>query len=131
MKKSCLFALLFSWMGTAGVSQTIDISTLSDYEKQMHRIGWCYQFWDFELDDDIPDLNMKKIHDIHSLLDGNGFMDRDQSGNRIEWRTRDDLKTQFIIGEITFTQSDADSCDQDMRKILAKEYIPNFSYMDK
>ena len=85
----------------------------------------------FELYNEIADLNMKKIHDIHSLLNGNGFMDRDQSGNRVKDRAKNDLKTQFIIGEITFTQSDADSCDQDMRKILAKEYIPNFSYMDK
>jgi hypothetical protein len=131
MKKSCLFALLFSCIGTVGNSQTVDISTLSDYEKQVHRIAWCDQFYRFELYNEIPDLNMKKIREIRLLLERNGFMDRDYSRKKVYGRTIDDLKTQFIIGEITFTQSDADSCDQDMRKILAKEYIPNFSYMDK
>ena len=129
MKKSLLFVFLLTFAGSPGMSQSVDISTLSDYEKQMHRSGWCYQFWSFELYDEIPDLNMKRISDILDLLQKNGFRNNDK--NRVWVRAKDDLRTQFILGEITFTQSDADSCDEDLRKILAKEYIPNFSYMEK
>ena len=140
MKKSCLFALLFSWMGTcltsvpmgtAGFSQTIDVSTLSDYEKKMHRIGYCNQLDTFALDGEVQGLNRRKVYAIWKLLNENGFRKKDKISREIERKIKNDLKTKMILEEISFTQTDVDMCENDLKAILKDEYIPNFSYMEK
>lgn len=129
MKKFCLFAILFSCIGTTGISQTVDVSKLSDYEKQMHRIGYCKQLDTFALKGDIQGLKRKKVFAVCSLLRTNNFMEGDK--NRIFYKIQNDLKKQMILEEISFTQTDVDMCENDLKAILKDEYIPNFSYMDK
>jgi hypothetical protein len=131
MKKSCLFALLFSCIGTMGVSQSIDVSTLSEYEKKIHRIGYCEQLDTFALDGDIQGLDPKKVYAIYNLLIANKFLDRDTRDRKIFRKIQNDMKKQMILEEISFTQTDVDMCENDLKAILKDEYIPNFSYMEK
>ena len=131
MKKSCLFVVLFSCIGTAGTSQTIDVSTLSDYEKKIHRIGYCEQLDTFALNGDIQGLKRKKVYDIYNLLSANNFMEGDERDGQILYKIQNDLKKRMILEEISFTQTDVDMCENDLKAILKDEYIPNFSYMEK
>ena len=126
MKKSCLFALLFSCIGTVGISQTVDISTLSDYEKQMHRIGFCIEIgYKAEGNDTL------EIFSIVNILRDNGFRSREKAGYKVEQKSKNDTKTKLILKEIVTTQQMLDECNEDLKAILEDEYIPNFSYMEK
>ena len=95
----------------------------------MHRIGYCEQLDTFALDGDIQGLKRKKVFAVYSLLSSNNFMEGDK--NRIFYKIQNDLKKQMILEEISFTQTDVDMCENDLKAILKDEYIPNFSYMDK
>ena len=129
MKKSLLFVFLLTFAVSPGMSQSVDISTLSDYEKQMHRIGYCEQLDTFIMESEVQGLNRRKVYAIWTLLDENGFRKKDS--RKIERKIKNDLKKQMILGEISFTQTDVDMCENDLKAILKDEYIPNFSYMEK
>jgi hypothetical protein len=133
MKKSCLFALLLSCIGTVGISQTVDVSTLSDYEKQVHRVGWCYQSHVLTMDHSELERFFDDFYtdtfEVHELLNRNGFFERDH--NNISRKARDDMQTKFLIGAIEYTNQYVDDCNADMVSILKEKYIPNFSYMEK
>lgn len=125
MKKSCLFALLFSCIGTVGISQTVDISTLSDYEKQVHRVGWCRVLVDAGFD---ASLKPSRVFELYMLIDSNGFL---ENADETYYKAKDDAKKKVLLGELAVTQSMLDSCDRDLASILKEKYIPNFSYMEK
>jgi hypothetical protein len=127
MKKSCLFALLFSFIGTAGNSQTIDMSTLSDYEKQVHRISWCNTVWmryPFDFDN-------KDVYNIIKLLGVQDFTSPNRDVNNIMHKAASDTQAKLILNEITVSQETFNECNEDLKAILKDEYIPNFSYMEK
>jgi hypothetical protein len=128
MKKFCLFALLFSCIGTVGTSQTIDVSTLSDYEKQHHRIGFCIEIGYKDGGNDTLE-----IFSIVNLMSDNGFRKpgKGKAGYQVERKSANDTKTKLILEEIVTTQQMLDECNEDLKAILKDEYIPNFSYMEK
>ena len=133
MRKIHIFVILFSWLGTAGISQTVDITTLSNYEKKVHRVGWCIQSlnltsFDNELDPFFMEL-FENTGEIHDLLKRNGFFKRDE--NNIHQKAQDDMQTKFLVGDVEYTNQYVDDCNADMLAILKEEYIPNFSYMEK
>ncbi len=119
------YFLVFLCLSTSIASaQTIDINTLSDYEKQVHRAAWCRT-----LVVGLPhstNFDKKKVLSIKVLLSSNGFFKKDT--NRVYRKTVNDLKKQIILGEISFSQNDIDDCEVDMKKLLSEEYVPNFIY---
>ena len=109
---------------TQTYAETNDVSQLSSYEKQMHRLGWCTAAWWNSGEHDTYEIG-----DIIMLLGRNGFEDNDV--NRIRHKAIDDLKAELIIGSRVLTQKDFDNCFKDLKDMLSNHYIPNFSYMER
>jgi len=126
MKKSWLFALLFSCIGTTGISQTVDVSTLSDYEKSIHRLGWCYQ-----AAREVRGLDRKSINKITDILFERKYISVRLDPNSVFLKAGTDVEAQILIGELTITQQDLNDCDKDLKAILKGNYVPYFSYMYK
>ena len=126
MKK--LFFLFALVIGTSASSETVDISTLSDYEKKVHRITWCYVMAEAMLFSRVPDHGYQLSLDVYGLLGDNNFFVKDEEENRVIYRARSDLETEIILGK-TFTKQETDACNSDAKAILKDEYVPNFSYM--
>ena len=115
------------------MSQTVDVSTLSEYEKKVHRVGWCIQSLNLtSFNNDLDPFFMglfENTGEIHDLLKRNGFFERDQ--NNIHQKSQDDMQVKFLSGEVDYTNQYVDDCNADMLAILKEEYIPNFFYMGK
>ena len=117
--------LLFILTPLIGNTQTVDLSTLSDNEKGLHRWGWCVAIW---LESPF-DLNSRKIGAIDRLLEKSGVNSRSKDPRNIYRKSKDDAEKQLILGEILVNQTLLDECDRDMKLILKEKYIPHFSYM--
>ena len=133
MRNLRVLVILFSCLGTIGMSQTVDVSTLSEYEKKVHRVDWCIQSLNLtSFDNDLDPFFMglfENTGEIHDLLKRNGFFERDQ--NNIHQKSQDDMQVKFLSGEVDYTNQYVDDCNADMLAILKEEYIPNFSYIGK
>lgn len=129
MKLITLFSFFAISAATSATSESIDVSTLSEYEKQVHRIAYCEQLDTFIMDKDLPNLKRESdIFEIYSLLSSNNFFEKD--ARRIRFKISNDLKTKMILEEFSSSQSDVNSCLNDLKSILKKEYVSNFLYMD-
>ena len=133
MRNLHMLVIMFSCLGTTGISQTVDVSTLSEYEKKVHRVGWYIQSLNLtSFDNDLDPFFMglfENTGEIHDLLKRNGFFERDQ--NNIHQKAQDDMQVKFLSGDVDYTNQYVDECNADMLAILKEEYVPNFSYMGK
>ena len=133
MRNLHMLVIMFSCLGTTGISHTVDVSTLSEYEKKVHRVGWCIQSLNLtSFDNDLDPFFMglfENTGEIHDLLKRNGFFERDQ--NNIHQKAQDDMQVKFLSGDVDYTNQYVDECNADMLAILKEEYVPNFSYMGK
>ena len=131
-------------LASTGWSETIDVTTLNDYEKQVHRAVWCRMFEDFRYDNWVSGKKTFENFDFESdrtkhyetnnfyeLLKGNNFFHKDWNDRQIKQKLEADMEKQLIFGEISFSLSDIDDCHADMKALLKKEYIHNFSYLEK
>lgn len=122
-------ALLFGVLvASQAQSQTLDIGTLSLYERAVHRYGWCSEAYYAEGKNNQPDLYTYRIGDIINLLRVNGFTNADDGG--VGFKAREDLQAQLIIGGKILSQEDLDACFEDLKNMLAENYVPNFKYME-
>jgi len=126
MKCTNLFAVFLLVTTTSAMSQTVDVSTLNDYELKHHRIGFC-----IEIGHKSGVNDTLEIFSIVNLMFDNGFRDGEKAGYEIERKSANDTKTKLILNEIVTTQEMLNECNKDLKAILKDEYIPNFSYMDK
>lgn len=126
MKKLALFLSVLA--ASSAMSETLDIKMLSPYEQELHRYGWCGAAWVAEGSNDQPDLETYQIGTITRLLSSNGFEDADDG--YVSLKAGDDLQAQLIIGSKILSQEDLDECFEDLKAILAENYVPNFEYME-
>jgi len=125
--KKILFVLVML-LSSNSHAQTIDVSQLNKIDQQIHRVVYCYEIerWNqWELN---SRFETGPIHEITTLLENNGFIKR---RNPVRRKAQDDTKAKLILREIKLTQEVFNSCIKDLKKILKKEYVPNFSYMDQ
>ena len=124
--------ILFAWgifLSSYSQAQTIDVSQLNEVDKQKHRLAYCsaLERWNqWELD---FLFDAGPIFDIMTLLDDSGFVKR--VGDPFMNKAENDTKAKLILGEIKLNQIVFNNCINDLKKILKKEYVPNFSYMEK
>lgn len=104
-------------------AKTIDVSELSDYEKMVHRISWCY--W-FVRGQSIRDDRI--IHKVYHLLYDNDFFEEDRNGQNVRGKAKNDIQAERLFGRI-MTREEWLQCEKDSKAILKKEYIPNFTYL--
>ena len=125
MKK--LFIVLGILVANSAQAQTVDVSTLSEIDQQKHRVGYCYGItsWNInELDFEYEDY---KILDIYNLMRSNKFISVSDNHSK----AKEDVKAMLIVGDLELNQTMFDECNEDMKAILKKTYVPNFSYMQK
>jgi hypothetical protein len=120
--------LLGFFVASPALSETLDVSTLSPYEQNVHRFGWCSQAWRDEGMNNQPNLETYQIGDIVLLLSSNGFTDADNE--YLSGKAGDDLQAQLITGSKILNQKDLDACFEDLKNILTENYVPNFKYME-
>ena len=126
MKKSIL--ILGILLSSNSQAQTIDVSQLNEIDRQIHRVAYCRQLVSWNIDR----LNFKFDHDLimdmTELLRESGLFGYK---NTVFKKTQNDTRAKLILGEIKLSQRDFSECTGDLKKILKKEYVPNFSYMEK
>ena len=118
-------------VASQALSQTLDIGTLSPYKQTMHRYGWCTQAYMSAVTSNQPGqpgLLHYEIGTIKQLLDSNGFTDGDK--DRVHRKAANDLEVQLILGSKRLNQEDLDACFEDLKNILAENYVPNFKYLE-
>lgn len=122
-------------LGSSAAAQT-DISTLSEKDQELHRWGFCrsvdqYAFnINSDLDFDSPE--MLERHDISAIDELLLRNDRSREENDPEQtykKARFDTDALLLSEQLVVDQSILDSCSEDMKKILAKTYVPNFKYL--
>ena len=113
-------------------AQTVDVTTLSLHNQQVHRVAFCRIIATMGIDES-KNKNLKrgKVFDIYMLLDSNGFMKREQNSSSTFYDATDDTKTKLVLEEIEVTQEMINKCEIDLKDILREKYIPNFAYMEK
>ena len=126
--------LLFISTPLIGNTQTVDVSTLSDHEKKLHRWGWCMQINDSKyFDYETWDMDMKelgwKINDVFTLLRWNGAKGDDP--NQIYMKVQQDVMKQQLLDEINVTELMLRKCLEDAKQMLRDDYIPYFSYLSE
>ena len=115
--------------GTFAQAESIDVSELSEYEKKVHRLAWCYEMGRSMLYDEVPKFDYQLSNDVFFLMSGNGFFKQDSDGSRrVLKKTRADLKTEVILGK-TFTAEETADCNRDAKAILKNDSVPNFKYL--
>ena len=125
MVKNSSVLILSCLLADGLAAETIDISTLSEYELKVHRMGWCYGT--MKHTDYTVSMNDKgKLHNAQTLIKNNGFLQNDTK--RIFYRASEDVSVEGLLGR-TFSKDDYNECYQDMINILRDDYVPNFSYM--
>jgi hypothetical protein len=114
-------------------AQTVDVTTLSLHNQQVHRIAFCRIIATNGIREskNRQNLDRKKVFDIYMLLDNNGFMKREQNSQTIFFDATSDTETKVLLEEIDVTQEMIDKCEADLKNILREKYVPNFSYMEK
>ena len=123
MKKLLLALGFFS--ATSASAQSTDVSTLSEYDQQMHRAGFCWQLASWNISSLNFQFDNARIYEVHNLLVSNGFI----LYTGVFTKSAADLETKLILDELELTQTMFDECNQDMKAMLKQEYVPNFSYM--
>lgn len=123
MKK--LFLALAFFTATSASAQSTDVSTLSEYDQQMHRAGFCWQLASWNINETNFQFDNARIYDVHNLLVSNGFI----LYTGVFTKSAADLEAKLILDELELTQTMFDECNQDMKAMLKQEYVPNFSYM--
>lgn len=123
MKKFLLALGFFS--ATSASAQSTDVSTLSEYDQQMHRAGFCWQLASWNINSLNFQFDIARIYDVHNLLVSNGFI----LYTGVFTKSASDLEAKLILDELELTQTMFDECNQDMKAMLKQEYVPNFSYM--
>lgn len=113
------------FLATNVTSKTIDVATLSEYEQEVHRLGFCWAILNEVVFKDPWDT--KDIAKIGGLLMDNGFREKDT--NKIWAKSEADTQTKLVLDELIVVQEMLDKCNEDMKAILAKRYVPNFTYM--
>jgi hypothetical protein len=125
MKLVTLFCFFAISAATSAMSEGVDVSSLSDYEKKVHRIGWCQVV----AGERLFDFDTKDILEVVILLSDQGFLSNSRDVNRIREKISADAKASFILKELSVTQKILNECNYDLQLILKDEYVPNFSYM--
>lgn len=102
------------------LAQSVDVTTLSADDQARHRIGYCGVFgsealFDFEISD---------LLSLQVLL-GEFYWENENLAKGV----RSDTEAAFLLGEKSVTQEELDVCTEDLRDILRKQYVPNYSYM--
>jgi len=122
--KQILFALGF-FVATSASAQTLDVSTLSEYDQQMHRAGFCWKLNSWNINEIDFKFDGLRILDVHTLLERNGFV----KYGGVFSASASDLEAKLILDEVELNQAMFDECNKDMVAMLKEEYVPNFSYM--
>ena len=125
MKLITLFSFFVISAATSAMSESIDVSNLSDYEKKIHRWGWCVS----AAREANGGLDGKDIFKISNIMDDRNYNSSELDPNRVYRKARTDVAAQVLIGELKIVQDDLDKCNQDLIAILKDEYVPYFSYM--
>lgn len=125
MKLITLFSFFAISAATSATSESMDVSNLSDYEKKVHRLGWC----GVVAGERLFDFDIKDILKVYILLSDQGFLSKSRDVNRILEKSRADTEASFILKELSVTQKILNECNYDLQLILKDEYVPNFSYM--
>jgi len=122
-------------LGSSASAQT-DISTLSDEDQELHRWGFCsaidaYAFnANIDLDFDSPDkLERHEVSEIDELLLRNDRSRAENDPNQTYKKARSDTDALLLSEQLYVDQSHLDACNADMKKILAKTYVPHFKYL--
>ena len=126
MKLITLFSLFVISAATSATSESIDVSNLSDYEKKMHRWGWCVSA---VMAIPFGSLDQKDIMGIGNIMNDRNYNSSELDPNRVYRKARTDVAAQVLIGELKIVQIDLGRCNQDLIAILKDEYVPYFSYM--
>lgn len=126
MKKLTLLISVF--VASTAMAETVDLDTLSSYEQEVHRYGWCQRAYLSEGQNNQSNLERYQIGNIVLLLASNGFLNADS--RRVRDKADNDLEAQLIVGSKIIDQEDLTSCFDDLKDILAKNYVPNFVYME-
>ena len=133
-----------------GNNQTVDINTLSDYEKKLHRIGWCEGLDEYielenmrkSVDLDVRDLVLEFVmvweviyytdwyqKDYRDMFDGIIF----KSKNDIRALLAIDEETEFMGKEVldknVIIKKSYEDCIKDFKLIIKDSYVPNYSNM--
>ena len=113
-------------------SQTVDISSLTEKERTIHRASWCSSITSsISLDSEIEIIKVSNsINAVDRLLYENGFQTRENDPKKIHRKTYNDVNAALIVGDLEVTLEMLTDCSVDMVSILKNEYIPNFSYMN-
>jgi hypothetical protein len=122
-------------LGSSATAQT-DIATLSEKDQELHRWGFCraideYAFnIDSDLDFDSPEkLERHEISAIDELLLRNDRSREENDPKQTYKKARFDTDALLLSEQLDVDQSTLDSCNADMKKILAKTYVPHFKYL--
>ena len=126
MKLITLFSFFVISAATSATSESTDVSSLSDYEKKMHRWGWCASA---VMAIPFGSLDQKDIISISNIMSERNYNSRELDPNRVYKKAGTDVEAQVLIGELKIVQADFDMCNQDLIAILKDEYVPYFSYM--
>ena len=126
MKLITLFSFFVISAATSAVSESINVAKLSDYEKKMHRWGWCASA---VMAVPFGSLDQKDIMGISNIMSDRNYNSRALDPNQVYKKARTDVEAQVLIGELKIVQDDFDKCNQDLIAILKDEYVPYFSYM--
>jgi hypothetical protein len=111
----------------SSVSAQTDITTLSEKEQTLHRWGYC-----ITAAMSVPfagDLDQRDIVSISNLLDDNERNSSETDPNDIYRKSKQDTAALLITEQLVVDQSLLDSCNTDMKKILANTYVPHFQYL--
>ena len=126
-----------------GNTHIIDINTLSDRLKTVHRWAWCYEAnqtrrnlptaWVADLK-----LNEKLFMRTEALADHLYYkigivelmMDNTNVG-KIDFveKVRTDAKVQFLSEEVKLSNDVFKECSSDLKDMIKGNYVPNFQYM--
>ena len=126
-----------------GNTQTIDINTLSDRLKTVHRWAWCYEATQTRRD--LPTawvadlkLNEKLLMRTEALADHLyykiGIVELMMDNTNVEKKdfvekVRTDAKVQFLSEEVKLSNDVFKECSSDLKDMIKGNYVPNFQYM--
>ncbi|KKN15224.1 hypothetical protein LCGC14_0988280 [marine sediment metagenome] len=124
--KNFIIALLLTATSTA--AQT-NVTALSEKEKALHRWGFCRAIQvSLEIGDN---RRHNDIIGIHRLLYDNGAATPENDPQGIFEKSTDDTKVQLLTAKIEVSNTMLEECENDMRLILADNYVPHFRYVTK
>ena len=125
MKKIVLVLGILS--ASLAQAQSIDVSTLSERELTIHRIGNCVALSDEALSKGFVNTKIKKI----SVLLRDQLSHSSRESFQLYNKAQNDAQASMLLGKLKITNEMLISCEEDMMKILKKNYVPHFKYMSE